>query len=760
MINSQLASRKIATVLFDEFHSESWSVSSEKAAEMQPGRGGNSSYDIAGQALASREFAIVRNVDRHIDAELLEGKDVLVLVHPCDPEIERTTSSHSPKLLPDEITAIHNFVNAGGGLLVITEYENQKYKNNLNELVSEFGIDIEHYSTVRDEDHSLNEEKTHVLATVPVHDNLLIGVRKVCFYRSGSCRVREPARALLTSSAAARPAGAALAAVATFGKGHVAVINDSDLFGDEYIGRFDHLQLWLNLMYWLSEFAFGRVPRVVLKGDEQRPLHEWLTLKRSVDALRSFHQETRQPDGSYVVEIKDHDKVKELVGVIKDSIVKLSPRYPHDEEYLSQLVHDFDAWEAGGFGKPNFVASLKKFNPQALRRENIEHLVVFPMYTPNHSLTKHFEALTFRVPWYPWLARMEEDEFHNSKFVPGHLIDYTGGYRSECAVLFSEMISIEGRDPNNFGVIFCDREAKRFQRAVNICADIVQLNTPPELKDFLQSLNLIMDMFAAWDLVHDTSHSRGPLPFDPFMIRQAAPYWMYALEELRVDLRSVKAGIKLSREGFPFGKKIAYGVLFDRIFRFPISGARQRDYDGLAGQILFAALHKKRALSWVDNRLTIAWDKVFDAMETLSDELEEVYERNIDYSRIRQSIEGHRFVRKYVECDVNSKWRRAGSLRIPEANVKEWIALSMDDEFPLGAFHVQLRKKYQARAGASPVAEPVVMRTVEVAERHYIEIHDMAKNAGTTVEALIDRALVEFITNEFKVKHGGFVGPH
>ena len=72
-----------------------------------------------------------------------------------------------------------------------------------------------------------------------------------------------------------------------------------------------------------------------------------------------------------------------------------------------------------------------------------------------------------------------------------------------------------------------------------------------------------------WDLVHDRTHMRGDLPFDPFMIRQRSPYWMYSLEELRCDLTAFAAAVELEREGFAFARHAQYAILFDRLFRFP-----------------------------------------------------------------------------------------------------------------------------------------------------------------------------------------------
>ena len=52
-----------------------------------------------------------------------------------------------------------------------------------------------------------------------------------------------------------------------------------------------------------------------------------------------------------------------------------------------------------------------------------------------------------------------------------------------------------------------------------------------------------------------------------------------------------------------------YAVIFDRIFRFAITGTRVRNYDGLGGQLLFAWLHQHHVLHWTDTPLAIDWDE-------------------------------------------------------------------------------------------------------------------------------------------------------
>ena len=124
------------------------------------------------------------------------------------------------------------------------------------------------------------------------------------------------------------------------------------------------------------------------------------------------------------------------------------------------------------------------------------------------------------------------------------------------------------------------------------------------------SADLALETYIMWDLIHDRWHSHGELPFDPFMIRQRLPYWMYSLEELRVDLATYGSAGDLARDGFPFARYVQYAILFDRILRFPITGNRVRNYDGLGGQLLFAFLHQRGVLRWTDNRLPIDWERV------------------------------------------------------------------------------------------------------------------------------------------------------
>src|ERR1700733_7310228 len=103
----------LARVLFDEAHSEAWTIRPELAREMQPAHPGDASYAIAAQVLAARYFDVSANVDEPLSARTLDSCDVLVIAHPSDPVWERTTGSGSPRFSDSELEAIASFVERG-----------------------------------------------------------------------------------------------------------------------------------------------------------------------------------------------------------------------------------------------------------------------------------------------------------------------------------------------------------------------------------------------------------------------------------------------------------------------------------------------------------------------------------------------------------------------------------------------------------------------------------------------------------------------
>ena len=97
MIDSTEQTRK-ARVLFDEGHSESWSIRAEVAQRMQASHPADASLAVAAEALAKRDFEVAAKEFGPIDAATLASTDVLVIAHPSEPEWEATTGVGEPRL--------------------------------------------------------------------------------------------------------------------------------------------------------------------------------------------------------------------------------------------------------------------------------------------------------------------------------------------------------------------------------------------------------------------------------------------------------------------------------------------------------------------------------------------------------------------------------------------------------------------------------------------------------------------------------------
>jgi hypothetical protein len=686
-----LRQRIVARVLFDEHHGEAWSIRPEAAARMRPSHPASASYAAAAAELRVRDFDVAVTTGRPLDEATLSGADVLVIPHPSDSKWERTVSDDPPVFSPEEIAAVDAFVAGGGGLIVLGEEEEDKYGGNLDELLAPFGVRFE--STVVFDyglDDGIPSWIVGEAAPGPAERAILHGVREAGLYRAGVLSVDDPSAVVLRTGAAADPPGVALVAAARHGEGRVVVVSDSDLFGDDYLHRRDNRRLWLNLVYWVSLAAFRADATPVTSQAAQDPA--WLRLKEATDTLRLL----QEPKGE--VDLGEHEagEVRALVATMAEAIADLSPRFPHEVEYLAQVVVDLQDWVEDGCGKPDFRRSLDLFRPDLHRRDGVENLVVFPMYTPNGSPDTRFEAVIMRTPWPEFVARIERELYDNAKFVPVQLVDNTAGYESECAVLFPETVSVAERPTNHFGAIFCDRESARFRRATLKGAEALAIDLPPDALALASSADLALETYILWDMIHDRWHSHGDLPFDPFMIRQRLPYWMYSLEELRVDLATYGTAGELARDGFPFARYVQYAILFDRILRFPITGNRVRNYDGLGGQLLFGYLHEHAVVRWTDNRLLVEWDRVEAAVGGLRALVEELYRHGIDTSKVTYWMAAHDLVSRYVTPNVGSQWRADARVYSDEADPRSWIDRVLDDEFPLSMFYESLKKKVAA----------------------------------------------------------------
>ncbi|MCU1570334.1 MAG: hypothetical protein JWR33_1075 [Naasia sp.] len=399
-----------------------------------------------------------------------------------------------------------------------------------------------------------------------------------------------------------------------------------------------------------------------------------------------------------------------LVEAISDAVRALAPSFPHDSGYLTALLADLAGWAAGSFGVPDFTESLVAFRPELTRRHGLRHLVVFPMYTQNGSTERLFEAVLLEVLWPDFVADLEATAYSNAMFVPIRFLDFTAGYDTNSAVLFPETVATgAGAALPRFtwGAIFADREAARFRRVVREAAEITHLELPDDAERLLGDQGLAEETFVLWDLIHDRTHMRGDLPFDPFMIKQRMPYFLYSLEELRCDLTAFRESVRLGRADETDemtrdrARLTQYAILFDRLFRFPLTGSRVRNYDGLGGQLLFAWLHQHRVLHWTDTRLTVDWSDVPDAVVALSDAIDDLYWRSIDRPKTAHWLAAYELVRGCLSPHPASAWARGLPDEVLSGAPKGMTDAVLDDEFPLSMFYEALGKKMSDVIGST-----------------------------------------------------------
>ncbi|GAA2473394.1 DUF6421 family protein [Streptomyces thermolineatus] len=419
----------------------------------------------------------------------------------------------------------------------------------------------------------------------------------------------------------------------------------------------------------------------------------WAVLKRAVEAIRPHQSKDGSIDFAADGAPARADVEKELARVV-EAVQELAPALPHDADYLQALVKDLVTWGESGFAVPDFLDSLLAFRPASQRVDGLEHLVVFPMYTQNGNPDRNLEAVALRVVWPEWLSELERTRYDNPLFVPITFQDFTAGYDTNSAVLFPETVAVrEVPDSFSWGGIFCDREAARFRAVSDAAVRTLGLELPEDAARLIADQDLAMETFVLWDLVHDRTHSHGDLPFDPFMIKQRQPFWMYALEELRCDLTAFKEAVKLEAEGYPQGRNVQYAILFDRLFRFPVTGDRVRNYDGLGGQLLFAYLHKHDAVRWTDNTLRIDWKLASEVTNRLCAEIETLYRDGIDRPKVVHWLAAYELVSTYVSPHPASVWAKGPEALPLDEPPRRLVDQVLADEFPLSMFYEALNKK-------------------------------------------------------------------
>jgi hypothetical protein len=652
----------LARVTFDESHRPAWSTRPEVAEQVNPANPEDAGYVKAANALRGDGFDVAVHTEGAL-AEALKGSKVFVALHSSKDEFESTTKHGDPQFTDTEIDQLVDWVAAGGGLVLFAETEQLKYGNSAGVIAERFGIKVQNV-TAQDSQSNFKDVATWVLGDLKAmsRHNVTAGVGQACFYRAGALEI-DPSVAAKThvvasTSPTAMPASAPLLAIQSHGLGRVVVIADSDLFGDDSIHELGHLTLWRNLVTWAAATADSVGAAAAANWTATDP--HWAALERAVEAIRPLQEK----DGS-VTEAKSEAKTHAVAMMA--AIDALIPRFEHQRDHLEATLKDIEKWIDSDFGVPDFLDSLLLFRPDLHRVDKLENLVVY----------------------------------QNPAFVPIEFVAFTKGYDTNSAVLFPETVATRELAKFFWGGIFCDREAARYRRITASASELLKLALPADAEYLLANQAVTQETYMLWDLVHDRAHSHGDLPFDPFMIKQRMPFWMYALEELRCDLTTFRETAKLEAQGIYLARFARLAILFDRLFRFPITGDRVRNYDGLGGQIIFAHLHKQGVLHWTDNTLSIEWDRLVDSMVELCELVEDLYRTGIDRSRLAHWLASYEFVSGLVEPHPGSAWAKGVDSLPVTGELREVVDLVMPDEFPLNVFYEALRKKLAPEIAAT-----------------------------------------------------------
>jgi len=453
--------------------------------------------------------------------------------------------------------------------------------------------------------------------------------------------------------------------------------------------------------------------RTTVSAEQLMNSSTWREIKAAALAIRPHQIQ----DGS-IPDISTHTETHRHVESLASGLDALAQQLPHDHDYLVACAADFRRWADGGFAIPDFYDSLAAFRPAAERRNGVAHVVVFPMYTQNGSRERLVEAVLFDLIWPQHISAIEAQRYTNPMFLPVRFYDFTPGYDTNSATLFPESVAVSPRVPEGapegtspalpeftWGAIFADREAARFRAVVNEAVGITHLALPEEAQRLLDDQAVAEETFVLWDLIHDRTHMRGDLPFDPFMIKQRMPFFLYGLEELRCDLTAFRECVDLMADESTddnirkLAKLVLYAVVFDRIFRFPLTGSRERNYDGVAGQLLFAWLHRSHVLHWTDTSLAIDWAELPATVVALSDEINTLYWESIDRPKTVHWLAAYDLVSSTLAPHPASKW---AARDFPlEGTPGEYTDAVLDDEFPLSMFYEALGKKMRPAIDAA-----------------------------------------------------------
>ncbi|WP_297622905.1 DUF6421 family protein [Nocardia sp.] len=406
----------------------------------------------------------------------------------------------------------------------------------------------------------------------------------------------------------------------------------------------------------------------------------WIQLKDDIHRLRII----QTADGGINADNNRTVAAHRMVWQIVEAVMSMARYFPYDGEYLEAVVDDVRNWARAGFDIPDFSNSLRAFGPNDGRKDGRTHLVLLPAYARNSGGNCKFEAMLVGEAWPEWLDDLERTRFRADSYRPLMLADFTAGYDARPGAFFPDTVSapqrvVDGSD-SSLSLFAC--EAARFRAVCSAVVASLQMELPRELAMALHERRSSQQAFLLLGLLRD--RSRHTDAFSPSTIpgEVPGPFWMQALEALRVDVAVYLEATDLQDAEHPIGSMVPGVLLLDRMLRAPLFGRRVRNVDSLAGQLLFGFLQHHRVLRWHGGRLRID-DNVTDMMVRLAMEIDGLNKYGDHRPKSTLWAAAHRLISRYVPPRGGSAWDHGmGSL-----------ASVAPDEFPLDAFFERLSSR-------------------------------------------------------------------
>ena len=195
-------------------------------------------YETLANHLSDNGFTMAVTTGGFTDNNLAQTNVAVVCV----------TSAVSDPYTPEEVTRLTNFVNSGGGLLIMGD-RTAAYNANIQPVAAAFGIDDLYVSDVLSDSPVTYEIYTSDLADHPVFD----GIGNIFVYASAEMDVSGDTFAIARQEGT----GKIIAAVAEVGNGRVVVIGDSSLWSwvpdyEEYFYEVQNPQFSVNTFTYLA----------------------------------------------------------------------------------------------------------------------------------------------------------------------------------------------------------------------------------------------------------------------------------------------------------------------------------------------------------------------------------------------------------------------------------------------------------------------------------------------------------------------------